>query len=82
MAILVILLVIAILTLPWWAVTLVVLVITPYRTALPYLFGAGLILDIWYGAPISSLGGFAFIYTTLFVAMGLGASLVRSRVID
>lgn len=68
--------------LPWWiTVALGIVLITYFRLWWVAILG-GLLMDLVFGAPISAFFGFAFLYTTLFIALSLLALMLRQRMLE
>ena len=73
---------ISIATLPWWAsVLLGILFVAEGGSVWVVVFG-GFILDELFGAPIASLGGFAYLYTALFIIIGAVVLYLRSMLFE
>lgn len=71
---------------PWWA-TLLLLIIylseeeNALRAASVAMLG-GALLDACFGAPITALHGFAYLYTMLFTLLALLSVSLRTRILE
>ncbi len=73
---------IAVLAAPWAVVLALALVLVVYfRAFISALLGA-LLFDILYGAPLSVLGSFEYLYTALVLCMIVVAILLRGRLLE
>jgi len=66
-----------------WALTVMigVALIAVWHSRFSVIFG-GVLMDSLFGVPIPALGGFAWVYTALFVLLVGIDSVVRTRMID
>lgn len=56
---------------PWWlTVFLAIMILSFFETPLLVIIG-GLFMDLLFSAPIEPLGGFRYLYTTLFIFLSL-----------
>ena len=67
---------------PWWVTVPYGIVVVAYARSPWAAILGGLIMDVTFGAPIASLGGFSYLYTALFAFLSLIAVLLRSRMIE
>lgn len=68
--------------LPWWVSVLFGIGVTLYPGSGVVLLIGGVIMDTLFGAPIATLGGFAYLYTVLFSIIAAVVYLLRDRVVD
>lgn len=56
---------------PWWlTVTLGVLLLSFFEAGVVVVIG-GVCMDVLFGAPLVPFGGFQYLYTTLFLMLGI-----------
>lgn len=67
---------------PWWLTVPLGIIILLEPWGMPVAVFGGVLVDVLFGTPIASLGGFAYLYTLLFVCGGLTVLYLRSRVVD
>ncbi len=73
---------VSVILLPWWVVVPLGIVSTSYRYGNIITIIGGIIIDASFGAPVHTLGGFQYIYTTIFVLAALVAYFLRSRIVE
>lgn len=56
---------------PWWASIAFALVLLVCGNNTFVVVLGGVIMDLTFGTPIASLGGFQYLYTTLFVFLSI-----------
>ena len=60
---------VSVLFLPWWvSVFIAVILLAEWRAYVSVILGA-VMLDVIFGSPLTLLGGFAYLYTGIFVAL-------------
>lgn len=69
-------------SLPWWFVVPLGIVIATQPWGGPVAVLGGVLLDAMYGSPVATLGGFAHVYTLIFCIAVLGTWFLSSRVVD
>lgn len=70
------------LLLPWWVVVVAGVVLATFRYSFIFLIIGGVLLDTVFAAPVPGLGGFAYIYTVVFLAMSVVAETLRARAMN
>jgi len=73
---------ISIVTLPWWVVVLVALVLISHFEAYVFAVLGGVVMDVMYGAPIHALADFSYLYTTVFLTLSCTAYILRVRLLE
>lgn len=68
--------------LPWWVtVALGIALVVHFKLWWVAILG-GLLMDLVFGAPIAALGGFAYLFSLLFVVLSLLALMLRQRMLE
>lgn len=67
---------------PWWvSVALGVLLVAYFDAALSVLVG-GVLLDVLHGAPIHIFGGFAYLYTSIFIVLVIVRMVLKKSIVE
>ncbi|XKT74317.1 MAG: hypothetical protein ACJKTH_03105 [Patescibacteria group bacterium UBA2163] len=54
---------------PWWVSIALGILLIAYFDAVPSVLIGGLLLDVLHSAPIHMFGGFAYLYTGIFIIL-------------
>lgn len=81
-AVVAILLLLSIVLLPWWVTVTLGVVSIVFFNLWYFAIMGGLVMDLAFGTPIALLGGFAYVYTCLFVGLSLLAMVLRGRMLE
>lgn len=67
---------------PWWCTALIAVILAAKGNDLFVLPIGGVCVDILFGTPIASLGGFSFVYTTVFSILALVAFFIHRHIFE
>lgn len=73
---------ISVFTLPGWASALLAVVLLSEGGSVTLVIIGGLCIDIFFGAPIALLHGFAYLYTALFALLAVCALYLRTQLLE
>ena len=65
----------------WLSVALAVLLLSEWGDY-ALVVVAGACIDLMFGAPIALLGGFAFVYTTIFAILAVASLYLRATILE
>ncbi len=67
---------------PWWVSVPFGILVTLYPGGYVIALLGGVSMDTVFGAPLATLGGFAYLYTALFALSSVLVYILRDRVVD
>lgn len=68
--------------LPWWVTVPLAILLAPIKRSFIFLAIGGALMDVTFGAPVTTLWGFAYIYTVTFAVVGIVAEVLRTRAMN